>query len=116
VEAGVEGLPGPDHRAGAQVDLGVQPVERGVARVGEHERAGDERDAEQHRQRGQRVAQPARGDPFTVMRHMSAPFVPQLAYRVEHAVGGGLEQFPDQAPIGQEQHPVGVGGSPRIAR
>jgi hypothetical protein len=33
---------------------------------------------------------------------------PQLTDRVEHPVGGGGEQLPDQAAVGQEQHPVGV--------
>ena len=62
VGAGVERLGGPDHGRGPRVDLVVEPVERRVDGVGEDERAGDERDAEQHGQCGQRVTQPVRHD------------------------------------------------------
>ena len=43
--------------------------------------------------------------PLTVTFHMSAP---QLLHLVEHGVGRRRDQIPDQPPVGQENHAIGI--------
>jgi hypothetical protein len=41
---------------------------------------------------------------------------PQCPHPVEHGVGGRVVQPADSPAIGEEQHPVGVGGRTRVVR
>ena len=47
------------------------------------------------------------------LEHVGAP-VAELLHAVEDRVGGGLEHLVDDLAVGEEQHPVGVGGRGRL--
>src|SRR5258706_454337 len=91
---------------------GVGVVEAGPGGVAEDERAGDERDGEQHREAG-------RDHPAGVAAQVAPEYGPhpsalQLPQRVEDHVGRRVVEVGDDAAVGQQHGPVGVRRGDRV--
>ena len=96
------------------VDLHREAVERPVDRVGEHERAGHERDAEHDRDR--REHDPDLLGRDALDRDLPHALAAQLPHAIEHRVGGRVVELVDDRPVGEEHDPAGVGRGDRVVR
>ena len=100
------------HRVGAAVGLGEERAEAVADGVAEHQRAGEERHADEHG--GEHADQAPLAAPQVVEGHVVSCQLSEGLHALEHAVGGGSGHQVDDVAVGEEHDLVGVARRVRV--